>query len=407
MKKRNLVILLIASTLIIIVFNNVVIFGELPVKASNNDIIEEFISGRKKELKIGFRVLSYPVSYLKTDPDSTISDISSTYDGFCNVFADELFANLKSHIQNELTNVGKLTTQDITNKVNSLKPINKSPVRNFGHGDGSHFKRYGGVAEGKIDVECGANSIHSDHDHRGIEFSDAFLSSGISLLALKDNLEKVASDEKNLGNLRVGVVGGTTTYKWLREEKRYPDIKISLYTSRKDAINALNRSEIDAYVSDYILLKGLLENNQELLSKDKYDVYSKYLKEQEYGLVIKKGQSKLKEIINETIKSPKSSQKIKELNDNYSIKSDPPDPSPTLSSLIDFIKKLFKNPLNTFLLGLSISGFVIIIGVPILRQKLREVLKEVWKHILPDIVNGLGGGLHSLWKIILNFIFKK
>ena len=120
MKKRNLVILLIASTLIIIVFNNVVIFGELPVKASNNDIIEEFISGRKKELKIGFRVLSYPVSYLKTDPDSTISDISSTYDGFCNVFADELFANLKSHIQNELTNVGKLTTQDITADIASV-----------------------------------------------------------------------------------------------------------------------------------------------------------------------------------------------------------------------------------------------------------------------------------------------
>jgi len=48
MKKRNLVILLIASTLSIIVFNNVVIFGELPVKASNNDIIEEFISGRKR-----------------------------------------------------------------------------------------------------------------------------------------------------------------------------------------------------------------------------------------------------------------------------------------------------------------------------------------------------------------------
>ena len=102
----------------------------------------------------------------------------------------------------------------------------------------------------------------------------------------------------------------------------------------------------------------------------------------------------------------KSSQKIKELNDNYSIKSDPPDPSPTLSSLIDSIEKLFKNPLNTVLLGLSISGFVIIITVPILRQKLREVLKEVWERILPDIVNGLGGGLCSLGKIILNFIKK-
>ena len=399
MKKRNLVILLIASTLSIIVFNNVVIFGELPVKASNNDIIEEFISGRKKELKIGFRVLSYPVSYLKTDPDSTVPDISSTYDGFCNVFADELFANLKSHIQQEFTKNQRLSTQEILNKVNSLRHT-KSQVINFGQG--GHFRRYGGVIEGQIDVECGANSIR--YDQQDIEFSDPFLSSGISLLALRDNLERVASDEKNLGSLKVGVVGGTTTYKWLREEKGYPDIKISLYTSRKDAINALHHSEIDAYVSDYILLKGLLENNQEFLSKAKYDVYSKYLKEQEYGLVIKKGQSKLKEIINETIKSPKSLQKIEELNDNYSIKSVTKFPLPIP---IDSIEKLFKNPLNTFLLGLSISGFVIIITVPIFRDKLRKFLKEVWERIRPDIVNGLGGGLGSLCERILNSIFKK
>jgi ABC-type amino acid transport substrate-binding protein len=311
MKNAKLLILLIISILSIIVFDSLMIFSALPVKASNDDIINEFISGRKKELIIGFRVSSYPVSYIKTDPDSTRSNNSKPiYKGFCDAFADELFENLKSYIQNELIKDKKLSTQEIINKVNSLS-YSKSPVVNFGQsGD---IKRYGGVLEGKIDVECGANSIR--YDQKGIEFSDPFLSSGISLLTLKDDLEKVASDEKNLGGLKVGVVGGTTTVKWLLEDKGYP--KIKLYESRKDAIDALNRSEIDAYVSDYIILKGLLENNQDLLSKDKYDVYPKYLKEQEYGLVIKEGQSKFKEIINRTIKSPKSSEEIKYLNDHY------------------------------------------------------------------------------------------
>jgi ABC-type amino acid transport substrate-binding protein len=396
MKNAKLLVLLIVSILSIIVFDNLIIFSALPVKASNDDIINEFISGRKKELIIGFRDASYPVSYTQIDPNSTFSDKSKPiYKGFCDTFADELFENLKSYIQNELIKDKKLSDKEIINKVNSLSYA-KHPVVNFGQG--GHFKRYGGVLEGKIDVECGANSIR--YDQTGIEFSDDFLSSGISLLALRDNLKKVESDEKNLGGLKVGVLGGTTTYKWLREEKGYPEIKISLYTSRKDAINALNRSEIDAYVSDYIILKGLLENNQELLSKDKYDVYSKYLKEQGYGLVIKEGQSKFKEIINQTIKSPKSSEKIKYLNDHYSNKSAFSSP---LLLQIDSIQKLLSNPLVTFLLGLSISGLVIIIVVPIFRQKLFEVLKGGWERILPDIVEGL----YSLWKMILKLILNK
>jgi hypothetical protein len=69
----------------------------------------------------------------------------------------------------------------------------------------------------------------------------------------------------------------------------------------------------------------------------------------------------------------------------------------------DSIQKLLSNPLVTFLLGLSISGLVIIIVVPIFRQKLFEVLKGGWERILPDIVEGL----YSLWKMILKLILNK
>jgi hypothetical protein len=246
----------------------------------------------------------------------------------------------------------------------------------------------------KIDIECGANSIR--HDLGEIEFSSPFLQSGISLLAKKENLEKVASDEKHLGGLKVGVVSGTTTYKWLLEEKGY---KSTLpYSSRSEAISKLRNGSIDAYVSDYIILRGILERDRNL--KDKYDVYPKYLREQEYGLVIKKGQSKLKEIIDETIKSPEVSDEIRYFNNTYSNQNFG---NSLLVPHISFLYKVFSNPLHSFLLGISMSAFILMATISPCRQKIPEVISGVWERVRPDVVNWLS----SLWQLLIRLLFKK
>jgi ABC-type amino acid transport substrate-binding protein len=390
-KKRIFTFLLLTlSTIIVIVVNLVICNNLLAQENFNSDIIKDFTDGTKKELNIGFRLQSYPISYV--NPDSIPSDKSkSYYIGFCNIFSDKLFENLKIYLKNELQRDGRLSNSEINNKVDSLKLI-RSDVNNFSQG--GFIKRYDGVIRKRIDIECGANSIR--HDLGEIEFSSPFLQSGISLLAKKENLEKIASDEKHLGKLKVGVVSGTTTYKWLLEEKGHNSTLP--YSSRPEAISELINGSIDAYVSDYIILRGILERDRNL--KDKYDVYPKYLRDQEYGLVIKKGQSKLKEIINETIKSPELSDEIKYLNNTYSNQNSE---NSALVPHIGFLYKIFSNPLHSFLLGISMSAFVLVATITPCREKISEVISGVWERARPDIVNWLYG----LWQLLIRLLFKK
>lgn len=347
------------------------------------DIIKDFIDGRKNELRIGLRVQSYPISFI--DPNS-VSPTSKAYNGFCNTFADQIFADLKDHLKLEFRKNPNLSPLEIDSKVNAIS-LTKTDVVNLSQG-----KRFDGVIKGLIDVECGANSIHYNTE---VEFSDPFFSTGISLLAKKDNLGKVSENEEGLGNLKVGVVSGTTTSDWLVRDKRYESLEY--YQSRPEAIAALKRDLLGAYGSDYIILKGILEQDSDL--KDNYDVYPKYLKDQSYGLVVKAGQSKLIYLINEkTLNSSKVLDKIKFLKQNYSKpESEGIGGNFSFNQVVNFIHKLFSSPLNSFLLGISISIVVLILSFKKTRQLIAEVFKKLWEQILPDVV----GWLYRLLQLIV------
>ncbi|WP_371515143.1 hypothetical protein [Microcystis sp. MC19] len=195
--------------------------------------------------------------------------------------------------------------------------------------------------------------------------------------------------------MKVGVVSGTTTSDWLVRDKRYESLEY--YQSRPEAIAALKRDLLGAYGSDYIILKGILEQDSDL--KDNYDVYPKYLKDQSYGLVVKAGQSKLIYLINEkTLNSSKVLDKIKFLKQNYSKpESEGIGGNFSFNQVVNFIHKLFSSPLNSFLLGISISIVVLILSFKKTRQLIAEVFKKLWEQILPDVV----GWLYRLLQLIV------
>jgi ABC-type amino acid transport substrate-binding protein len=385
-KKRIFTFLLLILSTTTVIFTNLVICNSLPAQATSDDIVQDFIDGTKKELNIGFRVQSYPISYV--NPDSIPSDKSkSYYTGFCNIFADKLFEDLKIHLKNELS--GKPSLLD---KVDYLKLV-RTDVINFPQDD-PNIKRYGAVINKQIDVECGANAIRKDLNE--IEFSNDFLQDGISLLTKKEKFEEIRRG--NFSELKVGVVSGTTTYQWLHNDILHN--KILPYSSRPKAISSLKDSQTEAYASNYIILRGVLERDRNL--RDKYDVYPGYLKPQKYGLVIKKGQSRLKEIINNTINDPEVKAEIEYLNNTYSLKSTDSTPKPDIDFL-DKLGKVFSNPLHSLLLGILISAFVLLATITPFRQKISEVISGVWTRICPDIVNWLCG----LWQLLIKLLFKK
>lgn len=374
---------LILTVLFCIIANSVIDNTLLAQTNPSADIIKDFIDGRKNELRIGFRVQSYPISFI--DPNS-VSPTSKAYNGFCNTFADQIFADLKDHLKSEFRKNPNLSPLEIDSKVNAIS-LTKTDVVNLSQG-----KRFDGVIKGLIDVECGANSIQYNTE---VEFSDPFFSTGISLLAKKDNLEKVSQNEAELGNLKVGVVSGTTTYDWLVKDKRYESLES--YQSRPEAIAALKSDLLGAYGSDYIILKGILETDSVL--KNNYDVYPKYLKDQSYGLIVKAGQSKLIHLINDkTLKSSNVLDNIKFLKQNYSKpESEGIGGNFSFNQVVNFIHKLFSSPLNSFLLGISISIVVLILSFKKTRQLIAEVFKKLWEQILPDVV----GWLYRLLQFIV------
>lgn len=377
MHRKGFLILFILIVVIVSLVNCNVLLAQ---KNLDSDIIKDLMDGNKKTLNIGFRSQSYPISYVN-------SDDASKYTGFCNIFSDELFEKLKNDLKIELKKENNLSNSQINTKIDSLKLV-KSEAKNFSQG--RYRKRFDGVITKKLDIECGANSIN--YRSNEIEFSDPFLQSGISLLTKKENIEKIALDEVRLGGLKIGIVDNTTTLDWLEGDKGYRNRII--YQSRPEAVDHLKNGTIDAYISDYIILKGIFERDKDL--KDKYEVYPKYFRDQDYGIVIKKGQYKLKEIINITIKSPKVLDELKYLNTTY---SKPSDKNPLPISLV----KAFSNPLHSFLLGILISILALVATVKPFRQKILELALGVWERIRPDMVNWL----YSLWQFLVRLILKK
>jgi ABC-type amino acid transport substrate-binding protein len=341
---------------------------------SSADIIEEFIEGRKSELKIGLRKQSYPISFSDDNSDS-----SKIYSGFCNTFADQLFADLKDHLKREMWKRSpNLSSTEIQTQVNAIS-LTKTDVVNLSRG-----KRFDGVIRGLIDVECGANSIQYNTE---VEFSNPFFTTGISLLTKKGNLDKILQNEKSLGNLKIGVVSGTTTSEWLIKNKQYENFVP--YQSRYEAIIDLKSDFLQAYASDYIILKGILEQNVDL--KDNYDLYPKYLDEQNYGLVVKSRQRNLKQLIDEkTLNSPIIKDKIKSLEKNYSkLGFEENGGTSGFNQVISFINKLSSSLLNSILLGILISIVVLMLSFKKPRQLIAEIFKKLWEQVLPDVVRWL------------------
>lgn len=368
--------ILVLTVLFFIISHSAIDIRLVAQANSSADIIKEFIEGRKSELKIGLRAQSYPISFV--DPNS-VSPTSKVYSGFCNTFADQLFDDLKEYLKQELwKRSANSSTTEIENKVNAIS-LRKIDVVNLSQG-----RRFGGVITGLVDVECGANSIQYNTE---VEFSDPFFSTGISLLTRKDNLDKVSQNEKELGNLKIGVVSGTTTYDWLVKQKKYKNFVP--YGSRPDATSALKSDKLGAYTSDYILLKGILEQSPALESN--YDLYPKYLEEQNYGLVVKAGQSKLKELIDEkTLKSPSILNEIQFLKNDYSKQgSEKKGETSGFNQVISFISKLFSSPLNSFLLGIAIPVVILMLFFKKTRQLIAEIFKKLWEQVLPDVVRWL------------------
>ena len=216
-----------------------------------------------KTLKVAMRSDTAPFSY--------VDDRDHEWTGYCGDLADSFGEYLEQRL----------------NIAGGIKVIKLSS---------SLENRFELVRDNTVHLECGPNTITLDK--QDTTFSNPFLTSGTRFLVAKNNAAKV---NRELTGIRVGVLQGSTNADFLQET--YPQAEAVYFQGKEgrvDAIEATAKGNIDAFISDGVLLQGEIER-QNLPSKHYLLTPEQPLTCNFYGLILPEGQSKWKSLVNNFI----------------------------------------------------------------------------------------------------------
>ena len=156
--------------------------------------------------------------------------------------------------------------------------------------------RMADVANGKVDIECGATTNTLSRQEM-VDFSLITFVTGGSFVTLKASDVRSSSD---LNGKRIAVTKGTTTenalekYLWLKLVQA--DIKA--VESHSEGMKMLDSGEVDAYAADQIVLRGQI---LKVADRDKYDLAEDLFSYEPYGLVVRRGDPDFRLAVNRAL----------------------------------------------------------------------------------------------------------
>jgi ABC-type amino acid transport substrate-binding protein len=158
--------------------------------------------------------------------------------------------------------------------------------------------RIAAVASGKVDLECGSTSITLGRQEQ-VDFSNMTWVDGAGLL-VRAGLN--VSGLSDMGGKRIAVIPGTTTEKALSDglRKRSVSAQIVPVKDHDEGRDAVLTSKVDGYVSDRVLLIGLLMTAKEPAKLALADEQFSY---EPYGLMLRRGDAPFRLLVNRTLAS--------------------------------------------------------------------------------------------------------
>jgi polar amino acid transport system substrate-binding protein len=153
--------------------------------------------------------------------------------------------------------------------------------------------RFAKLKDNSIDIECGSTTFTWERD-KIVDFSVSYFSSGTQLLVKKgSNLDRLEA----LADKKIGVVSATTNEQVIKTLQ--PKANLVIVKDREDGLQKLEKSEIDGFASDGILLEGLRlkadkPNNYEIVPEYPYMFES-------YACILPPDESDWRYIINYSI----------------------------------------------------------------------------------------------------------
>ena len=167
------------------------------------------------------------------------------------------------------------------------------------------------ITSGKADFVT-AGMTADDERRKNVDFSDSYFDAGQAVIVKKDGDIKAPKD---LNGKKVGVQTGTTGDKYCTNEEGTSEIKVGSvkrYNKGMDAVSDLIAGRIDAVVIDDFPAQKFVEKNSDKIAK-----LNDMLTSEQYAIAVKKGNTELVDLINETLKEMKDSGDLQKIFDKY------------------------------------------------------------------------------------------
>ncbi len=161
------------------------------------------------------------------------------------------------------------------------------------------------VANGRFDVAVGAIGTTAKRKEVA-DFTDGYLAGFLSVLTADESLTTIES----LKDKRLGIVQGTLQDDYA--QKHFPDAQLVRFPDNNSAVAAMNNGMIDAHFLDYEAAKQFGVNFPSLKVMQNYASF-----DAPAGFVVRKGNPKLLEALNEKIHEAMQDGTWKELHSKW------------------------------------------------------------------------------------------
>jgi glutamate/aspartate transport system substrate-binding protein len=148
------------------------------------------------------------------------------------------------------------------------------------------------VVDKKIDLECGSTTANAERG-KLVAFSPLMFVAGTKLMVPKASSVTQVADLKGK---TVVVTKGTTNEQAMHNVDAKQSLGLNIVTSpdHEQSYQMLVDGKADAFATDDILLYGLIARHK---SQDKFRVTSDYLSYDPYGIMYRKGEPQMKDVV--------------------------------------------------------------------------------------------------------------
>ncbi len=157
--------------------------------------------------------------------------------------------------------------------------------------------RIDAVLQNKIDLECGSTTANAERG-RKVAFSPLMFVAGTKLMVPKASPVSSVTDLKGK---TVVVTKGTTNEQAMHAADKKFSLGLTIITAsdHEQSYQTLVDGKADAFATDDILLFGLIARHK---AQDKFRVTGDYLSYDPYGIMFRKGEPQLSDVVERTFR---------------------------------------------------------------------------------------------------------